>query len=112
MDEKVDYYLNKDMQKDRIVNKISSVKINPDLKNEPITIKDIDKSIIYSDNNKNVTIVEGGYLEVGLIDTMKDLFVNLIGAIVFSCLGYLYIINRDGYRFTEFFIPILKKEEK
>ena len=108
----VDYYLNKDMQKDRIVNKISSVKINPDLKNEPITIKDIDKSIIYSDNNKNVTIVEGGYLEVGLIDTMKDLFVNLIGAIVFSCLGYLYIINRDGYRFTEFFIPILKKEEK
>ena len=105
----IDYYLNKDMQKDRIINKISSVKLNPDLENNPITINDISKTIIYSDKNKNVTIIEGGYLEVGLIDTMKDLFVNFIGAIVFSCLGYLYIINRDGYKFAEIFIPVLKK---
>ena len=108
----VDHYLNKDMQKDRIVNKISSVKINPDLINEPVTIDNINKTIIYSDNNKTKTIIENGYLELGLIDTIKDLFVNLIGAIVFSCLGYLYIINRDSYRFTEFFIPRLNKEEK
>jgi hypothetical protein len=30
-----------------------------------------------------------GYLDVGIIDTMKDLIVNLIGAVVFSVIGYL-----------------------
>lgn len=105
-----DAYLNKDMQKDRIVKNISSVKINPNGLNEPITIEDINKTIIYSNNNTNMTVIEEGYLELGLIDTIKDLFVNFIGAIVFSLLGYLYIKNRDGYKFAEIFIPKLKKK--
>lgn len=102
----VDMYLNKDMQKDRVIEKFSSVKINPEGKNEPITIENITETRIYSNNN--VTIIEGGYLELGLIDTIKDLFVNFIGATVFSVIGYLYIKNRDDYRFAERFIPKLK----
>jgi hypothetical protein len=98
------------MQKDRIVSKISSVKINPEGKNEPILINNIDKTIIYSNNNQNVTVIEGGYLELGIIDTMKDLFVNFIGAIVFSVLGYLYIKNRDSYKFAERFIVKKNKQ--
>jgi hypothetical protein len=105
-----DRYFNKDMQKDRIVSKISSVKINPEGKNEPILINNIDKTIIYSNNNQNVTVIEGGYLELGIIDTMKDLFVNFIGAIVFSVLGYLYIKNRDSYKFAERFIVKKNKQ--
>ena len=36
----------------------------------------------------------GGYLDIGLIDTMKDLFVNFIGAVVFSIIGYFYVKHR------------------
>ena len=85
----VDKYLVKDMQKDRIVNRISSVKINENNETEPIIIEDINKIVIYSNNNKAIYTIEGGYLELGLIDTMKDLFVNFIGAIIYSKLGYL-----------------------
>ena len=41
---------------------------------------------------------------------MKDLFVNFIGAVVFSILGYFYIHNRDKYKFAENFIPRKKKK--
>ncbi len=105
----VDKYLLKDTQKDRIVTKISSVSLNKDKENIPIVIKDINKTEIYSDNNKTITTIEGGYLDLGIIDTMKDLFVNFIGAIVFSILGLLYIKDRDEYKFAERFLPILKK---
>ena len=43
---------------------------------------------------------------------MKDLYVNFIGALVFSIIGYLYILNRDGYKFAERFIPKLKRNNK
>ena len=99
-----------DMQKDTIVNRISSVKINKSGENIPITLKDINKTEIYSDNGKTITIIDNGYLDIGLIDTMKDLFVNFIGAVVFCILGYLYIKNRDGYKFLEGFIS--KKKSK
>lgn len=105
----VDRYLNKDTQKDRVVNSISSVALNKEGKNIPIIIKDINKTEIYSNNNQNIAIIENGYLDIGLIDTMKDLFVNFIGALVFSILGLLYIKDRDEYKFMERFLPILKK---
>ena len=34
-------------------------------------------------------------MDIGLIDTMHDLFVNLIGAVIFSIIGYFYI-KRKG----------------
>ena len=40
-------------------------------------------------------VVNGGYLDIGIIDTMKDLFVNFVGAVVFSVLGYIYVKTRD-----------------
>ena len=106
----MDQYFDKDMQKDRIVDKISSVKINPENKNESIIIDSIDEVIIYSNEYQNTTIIEGGYLELGLIDTMKDLFVNFLGAITFSIFGYLYIKDRDGYQLVPQFLPKLKKD--
>ena len=69
-----DHVLNQDMQKDRIVSTISSVKINPSGLNEPITINDINKTEIYSNSNKKITTIQKGYLDIGIIDTMKDLF--------------------------------------
>ena len=64
--------------------------------------------MIYSkDTNGNdiVTTIENGYLDIGIKDTMKDLIVNFIGAVTFSVIGFLYIKNRDDYKFVELFIP-------
>lgn len=102
------YLLNTDMQKDRIIDTIKSVKLNEERKNIPVIIDNIQYTIIYSkdkDGKIVETKVEGGYLDIGIIDTMKDLFVNFIGAICFSIFGYLYILNRDKYHFISNFIP-------
>ena len=104
-----DRYLNLDMQKDRVVQKISSVELNEENKNDPIVIDNINKTEIYSNNNRKITTIENGYLDLGIIDTMKDLDVNFVGALVFSILGFLYIKDRDEYRFIERFVPVMKK---
>lgn len=94
-----------DMQKDRIVQSISSVELNPSRENVPIKVSDIEKTEIYTEDGKIVTI-EGGYLDIGIIDTMKDLLVNFVGAIIFSIIGFLYVKNRDKYKFARNFIPV------
>lgn len=107
-----DNIIRTDMQKDRIVSTIRSVKLNPEGENVPVVIDDIEYTIVYS-KDKNGKIVEqkieGGYLDIGLIDTMKDLMVNFVGAICFSIFGYLYVLNRDKYKFIDNFI--LKKQK-
>ncbi len=99
----IDKVMLSDMQKDKLVTKISSVWLNPDGKNKAIIVDNINKTIIYSDSGE--TVIEGGYLDLGLNDTMKDLIVNFFGAVVFSIFGYLYIINRDKYKIAEKFMP-------
>lgn len=108
-----DQLLNMDMQKDRVVQRISTVELEPDGKNIPVIVDNIQQTIIYSQDNKGgpvETVIEGGYLDIGLIDTMKDLIVNFVGAIVFSIFGLLYIKNRDRYKFAGRFIPTLERE--
>lgn len=99
----IDKVMLSDMQKDKLVTKISSVYLNPDGKNKAIVIDDINKTIIYTGDGE--TIIDGGYLDLGLNDTMKDLIVNFVGAVVFSIFGYLYVINRDKYKIAEKFMP-------
>lgn len=99
----IDKVMLSDMQKDKLVTKISSVWLNPDGKNKAIIVDNINKTIIYSDSGE--TVIEGGYLDLGLNDTIKDLIVNFVGAVVFSIFGYLYIINRDKYKIAEKFMP-------
>ena len=102
----------KDMQKDKIVKTISTVNLQPSVRNIPVIVDGIEKTIIETKdkdgNIKNVEI-DGGYLDIGLHDTMKDLIVNFIGAVAFSIIGFLYIEDRDKYKFAENFIPVLKK---
>lgn len=99
----IDKVMLSDMQKDKLVTKISSVWLNPDGKNKAIVVDNINKTVIYSDSGE--TVIEGGYLDLGLNDTMKDLIVNFVGAVVFSIFGYLYVINRDKYKIAEKFMP-------
>lgn len=100
-----DKILSIDMQKDEVVEKISSVNFDPQKDNNPIVIEDIDHTIIYDANNNELITINDGYLDIGLNDTMKDLLVNFIGAIVFSLLGYFYIISNGSSKFIHHFIP-------
>ena len=105
-----DKFFNLDMQKDTIVQKISSVELNPDKENKPILIKDIDKTIIYDKEGNILQVIENGYLDIGINDTMKDLFVNFIGAIVFSTLAFFGLKYNKNNSFINKFIP--KKEKR
>ncbi len=110
----VDRLLGTDTQKDRIITEISSVALNPDGKNKEVRVNGISYTVIYDENGEELARIDGGYLDIGLRDTMKDMIVNMIGAIVFSIFGYLYIHRRDKYKFAEKFIilPVKAEEEK
>lgn len=99
-----DKFLKTDTQKDDIITRISSVELNPEGKNEEIRINGISYTIIFDENDNELARIDGGYLDIGLNDTMKDMFVNMVGAVVFSVFGFLYIYKRDKYKFAETFI--------
>lgn len=101
-----DYVLHTDMQKDSIVHSISSVTLDPEHSNVPVQINDIQEVTV---NGQKLEI--GGYLDIGLYDTMKDLFVNFLGALVFSVIGYYYIKNRGKGNFVKQFIPVVKRNK-
>ncbi len=93
-----------DMQKDTVITQISSVMFNPEGRNVSITIPI--ESVAINGETWNY----GGYIDIGLIDTMLDMFVNFVGAVVFSIIGYLnQKMNGEG-KFAGMFIPKLKKE--
>lgn len=94
-----------DMQKDRVVQSFSSTWLDETKTNKSIAIKDIDKTVLFDKEGNEIIVIDGGYLDIGLIDTMKDLFVNLLGAVLFSIIGYFYIKNKEKYKFAENFIP-------
>ncbi len=103
-----------DMQKDWMVHDIASVLLNPSGLNDPITIKDVTRTVISGtiDGVPRDWVIDGSYLDVGLVDTMKDLIVNCIGAIVFSIFGFLYIKTRGKGRLVTSLIPKLKTREE
>lgn len=107
----LDMLIKTDTQNDFIVKSISSIALNPKGINDPIRINGITDTVVnYVKNGERMQyIIEGGYLDIGIIDTMKDLIVNCIGAIVFSIIGYFYIIGRNKGIFIRKFIPRLKE---
>ncbi len=98
-----DQLINFDMQKDRIVNKIATVELDETKSNKVVVVDDIAKTILYDKDGKTLAEFDG-YLDIGINDTMKDLLVNFIGALFFSIFGFLYILNRDKYKFVDNFL--------
>ena len=76
-----------DMQKDTIVNRISSVSLDPTNSNISITVKGIKDVILVTDSGEQALGL-GGFLDIGLYDTMEDLFANFVGAVVFSVAAF------------------------
>lgn len=101
----VDNLLGFDMQKDVVINEIRSVSLDPTKTNTVVLLSDINEVYI---NGKELGV--GGYLDIGLYDTMKDLLVNFIGAVVFSIIGFFYIKTRGKGRIAKNFIPTLRNK--
>ena len=104
----MDWFFHSDMQKDTIVNAIYTVELDPTRSNKVVAIKGIQDVVI---NGQSLGL--GGYLDIGLIDTMKDLFVNFIGAVVFSVTGYFYAKSKGKRKFAaQGFVPSKKTAEQ
>ena len=101
-----DQVMHTDMQKDYVVHEINSVSLNPDGLNTPIHVP-IESVIV---NGEDWTEKLDGYLDIGLIDTMKDLQVNCIGAIAFSVIGFFYVKHRGKGKVAAAFIPVVLNE--
>ncbi len=100
-----DYFLGMDMQKDTVLNAIHSVNLDPTLTNTVIHVRDISDVIIVHSDGTQQALGLGGYLDIGIVDTMKDLMVNFIGAVVFSFLGYFYVKRKGQSKVAHRFIP-------
>lgn len=107
----MDQFFLLDMQKDTVVNVISSVNLDPTGGNTPVAIKGITDVIVVC-GEEQIPLGVGGYLDIGILDTMKDLWVNFIGAVVFSILGYFYVKSRGKGWFARNFIPQVLPEDE
>ena len=104
----MDMFFGTDMQKDTIIHAIHTVTLDPTLSNKVVTIPDIQDVVI---NGESLGL--GGYLDIGIIDTMKDLFVNFIGAVVFSITGFLYVKSKGRKKSAaQSFVPSKKTAEQ
>lgn len=103
MDQIVGY----DMQKDTVIHTIRSVTLDPGGRNVPYVIDNITDVAV---NGQELGL--GGYLDIGLLDTMQDLIVNFIGAAVFSVIGFFYVKNRGKGWLAGRFIPRRKAKDR
>ena len=104
----MDTYFRTDMQKDWIVTAINSVKFDPNGLNVVHHIP-IESLVV---NGEDWISKYGGYIDIGLIDTMKDLLVNFVGAVVFSIIGFFYVKSRGKGKFASQFIPKVLNKKK
>ena len=100
-----------DMQKDTVVNTIGSIMLDPTGGNTSTVLKNITDVIVVQADGTQTALGLGGYLDIGLLDTMEDLFVNFIGAVIFSVIGYFYIKHRGKGKLAQAFIPTLSEDE-
>ena len=104
----MDYFFGFEMQKDTVIHSIHSVLLDPTRTNTVVTIPNIQDVDI---NGQSLGV--GGYVDIGIIDTMKDLFVNFIGAVVFSITGFFYAKSKGRRRTpAQGFVPSKKTQEQ
>lgn len=96
----VDRFFSQDMQKDVVVNSFASVMLGGD-GTRPMVIEGITSSTI-----NGIDYGLGGYLDIGLFDTMQDMFVNAVGALVFSIFGYRYLATHGEDKLAASLIPV------
>ena len=101
----MDHVFLMDMQKDTILNTISTVNLDPDHGTKAVIVRGIQDVILVLEDGSQMPLGLGGYLDLGIADTMEDLLVNFIGAVVFSAIGFIYVKTRGRSRIAPQFIP-------
>lgn len=102
----MDQFFFLDMQKDTVVHSIGTILLDPTGGNHPVVLKNITDVIVVQADGAQTSLGLGGYLDIGLLDTMEDLFVNFIGAFIFSIIGYFFVRSRGKGKFVKRFIPV------
>lgn len=105
-----DHFLLMDMQKDSLISSINSVYFDPNHSQKVIHIPDITETIIHTADGTTYTVP--GYLDIGLNDTMGDLFVNFIGAATFSILGYIGMRHADRHKKASLVFDLVPSREQ
>ena len=104
----MDTFFHTDMQKDTVVHAIYSVALDPTNSNKVVAVTGITDAAV---NGSSLGL--GGYLDIGLIDTMQDLLVNFIGAAVFSIAGYFYSKGKGQNKSAAAgFVPSRKRADR
>lgn len=103
----MDYFFLTDMQKDTILHTISTVELDPTKSNRAVVIRNITDVTV-----NGMPLGLGGYLDIGLYDTMKDMGVTFIGSLVFSIFWALYTLGKIKGWFILRLIPKRMEEEK
>lgn len=103
----MDMHFGMDMQKDFVVQQVNTVLLEPNGLNRIVHVP-IESVVV---NGEDWVAQVGGYIDIGLIDTMKDLWVNFIGAISFSCIGYFYVKQQGRGKIAASLIPIVLEAE-
>lgn len=101
----MDVFFRTDMQKDTVLPFLSSTYLDPTASNVAVQISGIYDMAL---NGRSLEV--GGYLDIGLYDTMEDLLINFVGAVVFSVIGYFYIQKKGHGKIARRFIPTLQDE--
>ena len=104
----MDTFFHTDMQKDTVIHTLHTVALDGTASNRVVSVGNIASAAV---NGEELGL--GGYLDIGLHDTMEDLLVNFIGAAVFVPIGYVYIKQRGRGRLGRLagqFIPTLQEE--
>lgn len=76
-------------------------------RSEPTILEGITHTVIYYGEGKSF-VIEGGYLDIGIIDTVSDMIICTVGAVVFSILA---IIARRLPVLNKLLIPSVTRYE-
>ncbi len=104
-----DRLLHTDMQKDTLLHTLHSVFLSDRGARRVVHVGQIERTVVFTKEGHKVVLA--GYLDVGLFDTMSDLAMNLLGALIFCVLGYRYLRYRKG-RLAPRFIPTVQWEKR
>ena len=103
-----DYFLHTDMQKDTFRTELHSMLASGG-GGRVFHAENITKMEIWVADGSSFTLP--GYLDTGLVDTMKDLAVNLWGALAFCIIGYVYL-KRRRLALAARFIPRVREDAR
>ena len=107
MEYSADTFLGLDAQKDFVIRAFHSVTLDVTNSQIPVGVSDIVRTVIETADGQQI-VIEGGYLDIGIIDTMKDLMVNCVGALIFSLMGYLGLKRGKESPLARAFVPLVK----